>query len=178
MTAKDGRRNALVKNQQWNELVYIDSMSMDQYIEAMTRGKKFTVYGFSGQSTQCTLRIDFDKDSNANLIDDFLVALQKIPDNSVDVFIVDPIFEIYYNPNAAVWLKAIRDGRIPETVNGSGFLGHPNAWQAAVFAKVKPGGMMISKRDIRNTNVLSKEPQMFYVHDARPMAYIVRIDQK
>lgn len=178
MPAKDGRRNALVKNQQWNELVYIDSMSMDQYIEAMTRGKKFTVYGFSGQSTQCTLRIDWDKDSNANLIGDFFVLLDQIKDNSVDVFIVDPIFEIMYNPNPAVWAKAINDERLPRSTHATGYVGHPNKWQADVFKKVKPGGMMISKRDIRNTNVLSKEPQMFYVHDARPMAYIVRIDQK
>jgi len=178
MPAKDGRRNALVKNQKWDELVYIDSMSMDQYIEAMTRGKKFTVYGFSGQSTHCTLRIDWDKESKANLVGDFFVILDTIADESVDVFMVDPIFEIMYNPNPAVWLKGIKDGRMPESTLSTKYFGHPNNWQAAVFDKVKPGGMMISKRDIRNTNVLSKEPQMFYVHDSRPMAIIVRIDQK
>jgi len=178
MAAKDGRRNALVKNQQWNELVYIDSMSMDQYIAALTRGKKFTVYGFSGQSTQCNLRIDCDSNSKANLVADFFVVFDHIAPESVDVFIVDPIFEIAFNPNAAVWEKAIRDGRLPASTKDTPYFGHPNKWQAAVFSKVKPGGMMISKRDIRNTNVLSKEPQMFYVHDARPMAYIVRIDQK
>jgi hypothetical protein len=175
----DKRKAARVKKQTFEEMVYMDSISMDQYIEYQILGKKFTVYGFSGQSTQCDLRIDWDPGSNANMIADFFQVLETIKPNSVDVFMLDPIFEIFYNPNPAVWEKAIRDDRIPKTMkNFPDWFGHPNKWIHAVFEKVKPGGLLIQKRDIRNINGLSTNPKLFYVHDSRPMAYIVRIDQK
>ena len=175
----DGRTNAKVKKQTFEEMVYIDSISMDEYIKFQTMGKKFTVYGFSGQSTQCDLRIDWDKDSNANMIADFFQVLSVMAPNSVDVFVLDPIFEIFFNPNKAVWEKAVRDLRITATMKDyPDWFGHPNKWVHAVFDKVKPGGLLIQKRDIRNINGLSKNPKLFYVHDSRPMAYIVRIDQK
>jgi len=97
----DGRTNAKVKKQTFEEMVYIDSISMDDYIKYQIMGKEFTVYGFSGQSKQCDLRIDWDENSNANMIADFFEVLPTMRTNSVDVFMLDPIFEIFFNPNKA-----------------------------------------------------------------------------
>ncbi len=175
----DGRTNARVKKQTFEEMVYIDSISMDHYIDYQIKGKQFTVYAFSGQSTKCDLRIDWNETSNANMIADFFQVLSTMAPNSIDVLVLDPIFEIYYNPNKAVWEKAVRDDRIPASMKDfPDWFGHPNKWIHAAFEKVKPGGLLIQKRDIRNINGLSKNPTLFYVHDARPMAYIVRVDQK
>jgi hypothetical protein len=107
-----------------------------------------------------------------------LIFLDQIKDEFFDVLIIDPLFDVYYNPNVDVWEKAIRDQRIPESTRTTPYFGHPNELQRACYNKVKHGGILISKRDIRNTNVLSDNPQLYYVHDARPMAYIVRVDHK
>lgn len=176
MPSKDGRRNALVKNQRWIEMGYIDNISMDNYIKFVSKDK-YSIYGFSGQSELGTLRIDFRKDTNANLIGDFFVLLDEIKNNSVDVFIVDPIFDLY-NSNPKVWSSLIKKGMLPESTRHTKYFGHCHEWQRAVFEKVKPGGIMISKRNMPNTNVLTQLPQMFYVCDSRPMAHIVRIDHK
>ena len=178
MPCKDGRRNALVKKQRWIEMQYIDNISMEEYIKDQIKNKH-SIYGFSGQSLLGNIRIDFRKNSNANLIGDLFELLKDIPDNSVDVFIIDPPFELY-NPNLNVWLSLIKKGMVPLTwLNSkSKLLGHPNLWQQEIFKKVKPGGIMISKRNIANVYGLSKIPQLFYVHDTRPMAHIVRIDHK
>lgn len=176
MPSKDGRRNALVKKQRWIEMGYIDNISMDDYIKFIIKGK-YSVYGFSGQSTLGTVRIDFRKDTNATLIGDFFVILDEIKDNSVDVFIIDPIFDLL-NPNPNVWLSLIKKGLIPESTKHTRYFGHPHLWQGEVLKKVAPGGIMISKRNIQNTNTLTNNPQMFYVFDSRPMAHIVRIDHK
>lgn len=177
MAAKDGRRNALVKGQRWIELGYIDNISMEAYIEFCTKDKEDTVYGFCGQSTQCAIRIDWRSKTNANLRGDFFSLLDQIRDNSVSVFVLDPPFELY-NPSLRLWKSLIKKGLMPKSAEDTKYFGHPHLWQAEAFKKVKPGGMMITKRNIANTNVLSKIPQMWYVHDARPMAHIVRLDRK
>lgn len=177
MASKDARRNAFVQNQKFDLMEYIDVKSFDDYIKAITRGRH-SVYLFSGESTCGTLRIDWRKDSNANLIGDVMKIIDQLKDNSADVLIADPLFEPYYNPSPAVWEKAVIDGKIPESVRDTPYFGHPNLWQRRCLEIVKPGGILITKRDIRNTNVLTDNPQMFYVHDARPMAFIVRVDHK
>lgn len=176
MVSKDARRNACVENQQWIPMQYIDNMSMNRYIGKVCEGK-YSVYGFSGQSEVGTLRIDFRKSSNANLIGDFFALLDDIPDESVDVFIVDPLFGCY-NPSRALWMSLVKKGLMPKSSVNSRYFAHPHLWQKEVLKKVKPGGLMISKRNIANTNVLTEFPQMFYVKDSRPMAHIVRIDHK
>lgn len=176
MPSKDGRRNACVENQMWTQMVYIDNMSMNRFIKKVTTGKN-SVYGFSGMSEVGNLRIDFNKKSNANLIGDFFELIDDIPNKSVDVFIVDPLFELY-NPNPHVWSSLIKRGKMPESTRNTRFFGKNHKWQGEVWKKVVPGGIMVSKRNMPNTNVLSKLPQMFYVHDSRPMAHIVRIDHK
>lgn len=175
-SCKDGRRNALVKKQRWLEMIYIDNISMDLYIAEQIKNKN-SIYGFSGQSLLGNIRIDFRKNTNANLVGDIFLLLKDIPDNSVDVFIIDPPFELY-NPNRNVWLSLIKKKMLPKSSVKSELFGHPNRWQQEIFKKVKPGGIMISKRNIANVYGIPGIPQMFYVHDTRPMAHIVRIDHK
>jgi len=173
----DGRRNALVKNQRWEELGYLDAVSFDEYLKAMSRGRH-TVYGFCGQSTVGDLRIDYRKETNANLFMEMFDFLDHCKEKSIQTFILDPPFVLYDGPGKdySVWKSAIKKGQLPESILDSQYFGHPNEWQRRAFELVEPGGVMITKRNIAHTNVLTKKPQMFYVHDSRPSAFIVRVD--
>ncbi len=173
----DGRRNALVKNQRWEELGYLDVLSFNQYIEAQARGR-YTVYGFCGHSTVGNLRIDYRKDTNANLIMEMFQFLDRCREKSIQTFILDPPFVLYDGPGKdySVWSNAVKKGILPNEIMDSQYFGHPNEWQKRAFELVEPGGIMITQRNMPNTNVLTKNPQMFYVHDSRPSAFIVRVD--
>ena len=176
MPAKDGRRNCKT-NQKWTLMTYIDNISMNAYIKHLASKYEKTTYAFSGQSTECKIRIDFRRNSNANLIGDFFELLDEIPDESQDLMVVDPLFDLY-NPGLPLWKKLIKRGLMPKSSEKTRFFGHPHLWQKVAFQKVKQGGLFVSKRNIASTQVLSKWPQLWYVHDTRPMAHIVRLDRK
>ena len=177
LASKDGRRNAFVKEQKWEPLEMVDTASLDTYLKMVTLGR-YSAYLFSGSSPFGTLRVDFKAHPNVNLQADVLHLIDQLQPNSLDVVIADPLFDVLYNPSEAVWEKAIRDGRIPESVRTSKYFARPHAWQHRCLELVKPGGLFITKRNIPHTAGLTDNPQMFYIHDARPMAFIVRIDHK
>lgn len=176
MTAKDGRRNA-DQPQTWIETRYLDSTSYKKRLAEITAKMNFIVYGFCGMSPIGHLRIDFNPNSNANLVMDFFEFLDSAKSNFCDCLILDPLFELY-NPNPKVWEKLIRTGKMPESVRKSKYFGKNHAWQKRAFELVKPGGVLITKRNIANTNVLTKIPTMWYVGDNRSSAFIVRLDWK
>lgn len=177
MPCKDNRANAKVKKQRWELMTYIDNISMTKVIKHQASKVKNSIYGFSGISTECNIRIDYRKNSNATIQADFFEVLDEIPNESVDLFVIDPLFELY-NPGPRIWQSLVKKGLMPKSSLNTRFVNRPHYWQQVVFEKVKRGGMLISKRNIANTNVLSQIPQLWYVHDARPFAHIVRFDRK
>lgn len=184
---KDSRRNAMVEQQRWQQLVYIDVESFDQYIDSMTKTVDWSIYYFSGMSERGTIRVDSNPDTNANTVMDAFDHVATIRKESVPLIAEDAPF-ILYNPNGAVIKSAVQKGLVPESTLHSkymvktpkGNLGFKiNQWQKDMFDLVIPGGFFISKRPTTShTQVLTTNPKMFYVHDSRSFAHIVRIDQK
>lgn len=175
---------------------YIDNESMQRELRNFVRNK-FSVYLFCGQENYCTLNVDADPRSKANLLVEGLTFLENLQDNSVDVFIFDPLFVFindeamdsegkikdgFYNANKLHWEKAMRDYGLSEEVieqaKKSDLFGHNMELQRAIYQKIKPGGTVISKRGMANCNTMSKVPELYYVHDSRPSAHIVRFDHK
>lgn len=192
----DRRSNPRISNQNWVEMRYIDNESMQRKLRIFVKGK-FSVYAFCGQENYCTLNVDADPRSKANLVTEVLTFLESLQDNSVDVFIFDPLFVFiddealdsegrikdgFYNANAKAWENAMRKYGLSEEViaqaKRSPLFGHNMELQRTIFNKVKPGGVVISKRGMANCNTMSKIPELYYVHDSRPSAHIVRFDHK
>lgn len=140
----------------------------------------YTVYGFCGESNIGQLRIDIKKESNANLFMDYLKFIENAREKSIQCLILDPPFFMYQAPgkNYCVWEAAIKKGFAPESIKDSAFFGKNHDWQKRSFELVEEEGIMISKREISWTNVLTSDPIEYHVHDSRGMAYIVRIDEK
>ena len=190
MHNEDGRRNPRIAEQNWVEMRYIDNESMQRELRNLVKNK-FSVYLFCGQESYCTLNIDADTHSKANLLMEGLTFLEKLKDESVDILICDPLFVMeadeqikdgFYNANKAHWEKAMRDYGLSEQIIAqaklSKLFGHNMEFQRTLFKKVIPGGVVITKRGMANCNTMSKIPQLFYVHDSRPSAHIVRFDWK
>lgn len=194
----DKRSNPRISNQNWVELKYIDNESMQRKLRNFVKGK-FSVYLFCGQENYCTLNVDADPRSKANLVMEGFQFLESLKDNSVDVFIFDPLFVFisdekfhsnaptrikdgFYNANKKHWENAMREYGLPEEViyqaMKSDLFGHNMELQRTIYKKLKPGGVAISKRGMANCNTMSKVPELYYVHDSRPSAHIVRFDWK
>lgn len=175
---------------------YIDNESMQRELRNFVKNK-FSVYLFCGQENYCTLNVDADIRSKANMIMEGLTFLESLKDNSIDVFIIDPLFifiddealdsegevkDGFYNANKKHWEKAMRKFGLSEEMieqaKKSDLFGHNMELQRTIFKKVKPGGVVISKRGMANCNTMSKIPQLYYVYDSRPSAHIVRFDWK
>ncbi len=190
MHNEDGRRNARIEKSNWVEMRYIDNESMQRELRNFVKNK-FSVYLFCGQENYCSLNVDADPRSKANLLMEGLTFLESLQDESVDVIIADPLFVMeddeqikdgFYNANKSHWEKAMRDYGLSEEVitqaKRSKLFGHNMEFQRTLFKKIKPGGVVITKRGMANCNTMSKIPQLYYVHDSRPSAHIVRFDWK
>jgi hypothetical protein len=192
----DHRVNPRITNQNFVEMRYIDNESLQRELRNFVKNK-FSVYAFCGQEHYCTLNVDADPRSKANLIMEVLTFLESLQDNSIDVFIFDPLFVFiddealdsegkikdgFYNANSKAWEKAMRKYGLSEEIiaqaKKSPLFGHNMELQRTIFKKVKPGGVAISKRGMANCNTMSKLPQLYYVYDSRPSAHIVRFDWK
>ena len=118
----DKRSNPRIPNQNWVEMRYIDNESMQRKLRIFVKGK-FSVYLFCGQENYCMLNVDADPRSKANLVMEALTFLESLQDNSVDIFIFDPLFVFiddeamdsegkikdgFYNANERAWEKAAR----------------------------------------------------------------------
>lgn len=184
---KDGRRNALVKDQKWVQLVYIDVQSFNDYLKALARTFDWSIYYFSGMSEIGTVRVDSNPDLNANVVMDAFEHMLTVVPGSVPLIFEDAPF-ILYNPNGSVIRAGVRRGDIPESVLKSKyFVETPkgnfgwriNQWQKDMWNLVEEGGIFVTKRPTTShTQVLTNNPKMFYVHDQRSFAHIVRIDRK
>jgi len=179
MKQLDGRKNAMVRVQDMIEMRYIDNTTITQQIKNWGIGRH-VIYAFSGMSLNGQVRIDINPNSNATLNMDVFEWLEKAKLGCADMIVIDAPFVLYNAPgiNYSVWEKAIKDGLIPESMKKSKYWGHPNEWQRAFWNLLEPGGLLVMKRPIVNINVLSKLPVLYYVHDSRPSAVIVRLDQK
>lgn len=192
----DKRANPRITNQNHVEMRYLDNESLQRELRNFVKNK-FSIYLFCGQEDYCTLNVDADPRSKANVIMEGLKFLESIQDNSVDVFIFDPLFifiddealdsegkvkDGFYNANAKAWENAMKKYGLSEEViaqaKESPLFGHNMELQRTIYKKVKPGGVVISKRGMANCNTMSKIPQLYYVHDSRPSAHIVRFDWK
>jgi hypothetical protein len=192
----DNRANPRITEQDWVEMRYVDNESLQRELRNFVKNK-YSVYLFCGQENYCTLNVDADPRSKANLVMEGLSFLEKLADNSVDVFIFDPLFVFiddesmdsegkvkdgFYNANAVAWERAMKKYGLSDKVileaKQSPLFGHNMELQRTIFKKVKPGGVVISKRGMANCNTMSKLPQLYYVHDSRPSAHIVRFDWK
>lgn len=91
LPSNDNRRNPRIIDQWWVEQNYIDNESMQRYLRMLVQGK-YSVYGFCGQENYCTVNVDADPRSKANVKQEFFTYLDTIEDESVDVFITDPLF--------------------------------------------------------------------------------------
>jgi len=126
-----------------------------------------------------------------------LAFLESLEDNSVDVLICDPLFVFvddedldsegkvvdgFYNANKKHWENAMRKSGLSEEIieqaKKSALFGHNMEFQRMLYRKVKPGGVVITKRGMANCNTMSKLPQIYYVYDSRPSAHHVRFDWK
>lgn len=184
---KNGKRNALVEKQEWKQLVYVDALTFDEYLGSLEKTFDWSIYYFSGMSERGTIRVDSNPNTNANCIMDVFEHMKTMKPNTVPCIFEDALF-LYYNPNGKVIENAIKKGEIPETVRNSkylvktknGNLGFKiNQWQFDMFNLVIPGGFFVSKRPtVSHTQILTDNPKMFYVHDTRSFAHLVRIDQK
>jgi len=184
MKSNDGRRNARVENQEWIDLRWIDSKSFDNYLRTLSMMFENVCYLFSGTST---IGDDINRDSNATIFEDVFRFLDNCRPGIIDCFIVDPPKVLYEAPGKpcsdgtpySVWEAAIKNVTLPAEMKKSELWGHNMLWQGKVYDLVKPGGLVISKRNtVTNCNTMSKVPFMWYVHDARPSAFLVRIDKK
>jgi len=192
----DKRANPRITDQGHIEIRFIDNESMQRELRNFVKNK-FSVYLFCGQEDYCTINVDADPRSKANFKMEGLQFLKALEDNSVDVFIFDPLFifidnesldsegkvkDGFYNANVKAWENAMRKYGLSEEVitqaKKSPLFGHNMELQRTIYKKVKPGGVAISKRGMANCNTMSKLPQLYYVHDSRPSAHIVRWDWK
>lgn len=190
-------QNARVKHQNFVPMEYIDCNRMTKFLKKEIRKYDFSCYLFSGNEDYCTLNIDGNPNSKANLVTDAFTFLENLKPNTVDCFIADPIFTMFesidgdqyqvvkdgfLNANKHHWEKAMRDTNVDERIiklaMASSLFGHNMAWQGMMYEKLKPGGVVITKRNIANCNTMSQIPQLFYVHDSRPFAHILRFDYK
>ncbi len=192
----DSRINQRIADQNAVEMRYIDNETMQLELRNFVRNK-FSVYLFCGQQDYCTLNVDADPRSKANMIMEGLQFLESIHDNSLDVLICDPLFVFiedealdvegkvmngFYNANKKAWENAMRKYGLSEDIiqqsMKSELFGHNMELQRKLYDKVKEGGCVITKRGLANCNTMSKIPQLFYVYDSRPSAHIVRFDWK
>ena len=193
----DNRSNARITNQNWVEMRYIDNETMQLELRNFVRNK-YSIYLCCGQEDYCTVNVDADPRSKANIKTEVLTFLESLKDNSVDVLIWDGLFVFidnesldsegkvkdgFYNANKTAWEKAMRKYGLSEDIiaqsKKSDLFGHNMRLQQTLYEKVKPdGGVVVTKRGMANCNTMSKIPQIYYVHDSRPSAHIVRFDWK
>lgn len=187
MKNTDGRRAARVENQEWIDLRWIDSKSFDNYLKWLAMMFENVVYLFSGTSLIGNIRVDINRNSNATLFQDAFTFLDNCRPGIVDCFIADPpkvLYEAPGKPQASgtpysVWEASIKNGTLPVEMRKSELWGHNMLWQGKMYELLKPGGLVVTKRNtVTNCNTMAKIPLMWYVHDARPSAFLVRIDKK
>jgi len=193
----DNRTNARVSNQNLVEMRYIDNETMQLELRNFVRNK-YSIYLCCGQEDYCTVNVDADIRSKANVKMEVLTFLESLKDNSVDVIIWDGLFVFidnesldsegkvkdgFYNANKKSWENAMRKYGLSEEIitqsMQSELFGHNMKLQQTLYEKVKPNsGCVVTKRGMANCNTMSKIPQLYYVHDSRPSAHIVRFDWK
>lgn len=193
----DNRTNARVSTQNSVEMRYLDTETMKLELRNFVRNK-YSIYFCCGQQDYCTVNVDADPKSKANVKMEVLTFLESLKDNSVDVIIWDGLFVFiddedldsegkvvdgFYNANKKHWENAMRKFGLSEDIieqsKKSALFGHNMRLQQTLYEKVRPdGGVVITKRGMANCNTMSKIPQLYYVHDSRPSAHIVRFDWK
>lgn len=174
----DKRKNAQVTQGNLIEIRHYDHKKYLERIEHLCKGFH-SLYLFSGTSPVGDDRIDINPNSNATILDDVFLFLEKARPNVWQRILYDPPFECY-NPNRAVWENAIKKGILPESSRHSIYFGHPHEWRGRIFELLPIGGIAIGKINATTTQKMAKFPNftIWWLEDSRPNVTIFREDYK